>query len=84
MPQALVFIDHDRARALGYDHPPNDLWPTPEAEGGTANDGQDAATIDALLAEPLSAPLEAHPGYQSLRRRLSGLLHRRHRRRIAR
>ena len=60
MPQALVFIDHDRARALGYDHPPNDLWPTREAEGGTANDELDATAIEALLAEPLSAPLEAH------------------------
>ena len=45
-PQALVFVDRDRARSLGYDSPPDGLWdgPAPELDDGT----------------PLSAPLEAH------------------------
>lgn len=45
-PQALVFVDRDRARALGHDSPPSGLWdgeqPTPDSTA------------------PLSAPLEAH------------------------
>jgi radical SAM protein with 4Fe4S-binding SPASM domain len=57
MPQALVFVDHDRARALGHDAPPADLWP-PAADGsdGKITDSE----IAAILAAPLSAPLEAH------------------------
>lgn len=54
MPQALVYVDHDRARALGYDAPPPGLWPA-------ASDVEvDSEAMAALLAEPLSAPLEAH------------------------
>lgn len=63
MPQALVFVDHARARSLGYDDPPAALWPTefaaPEATDAIDDRAEDEA-IAALLAQPLSAPLEAH------------------------
>ena len=45
-PQALVFVDRDRARALGHDSPPSGLW-----------DGEQPASDSSA---PLSAPLEAH------------------------
>lgn len=45
-PQALVLVDRDRARSLGYDDPPLGLW-----------DGIEPA-LDAVM--PLSAPLEVH------------------------
>lgn len=45
-PQALVFVDRDRARGLGYDQPPPGLWDDP------------APALEAAV--PLSAPLEVH------------------------
>lgn len=45
-PQALVFVDRDRARSLGYDSPGEGLWNGPEP------------AIDSNA--PISAPLEAH------------------------
>jgi len=44
-PQALVFVDRDRAQSLGHAEPPAGLW-----------DGQD----DGDLSGRLTAPLEAH------------------------
>lgn len=44
-PQALVFVDRERARSLGHDQPPTGLW-----------DGDD----DGDLSGRLTAPLEAH------------------------
>lgn len=67
-PQALVFVDPDRARHLGHDTPPPGLWPTtpPDAAAASSPDGPaaepalSAAEIDARLQQPLTAPLEAH------------------------
>jgi radical SAM protein with 4Fe4S-binding SPASM domain len=50
-PSALVFVDRDRARHLGYAAPPPGLWPD-EADGGSG-------TLEESTA-PLQAPLEAH------------------------
>ncbi|MBL9004479.1 MAG: radical SAM protein [Myxococcales bacterium] len=65
-PQALVFVDHDRAQHLGYGAPPPGLWPpSVEPSADPASDSSQApalsaAAIDDLLRQPLSAPLEAH------------------------
>lgn len=65
-PQALVFVDPDRARHLGYRTPPPNLWPTPQSVARTdSQPGPDFSSetddlIDALLQQPLTAPLEAH------------------------
>jgi radical SAM protein with 4Fe4S-binding SPASM domain len=50
-PQALVFVDRDRARHLGHRTPPPLVWPD-EAARDDPGDGS--------LLSPLSAPLEAH------------------------
>jgi radical SAM protein with 4Fe4S-binding SPASM domain len=59
-PQALVFIDRDRARHLGHTAPPPGLWP--EAETTDAAGGRLAAQYEVPdeATGPLSAPLEAH------------------------
>ena len=55
-PQALVFVDRDRARYLGHRTPPPGLWPD-EAVAGDAG----ALEVPAGgFAPPISAPLEAH------------------------
>ena len=62
LPQALVFVDHDRAQHLGHRSPPPGLWP-PAVENQTADANQSAPTdaeVDELVLQPLSAPLEAH------------------------
>lgn len=53
--QALVFVDRDRARALGYTQPPAGLWDDHADSAAPTRDGDDA-----WLSAPLSAPLEAH------------------------
>lgn len=53
-PQALVFVDRDRARHLGHKAPPPGLWPD-EADQTDQTDGPRPD-----LGAPLSAPLEAH------------------------
>lgn len=53
-PQALVFVDQDRARSLGYTAPPPGLWP--DAAGGASSAENDPDSLNTQL----SAPLEAH------------------------
>lgn len=53
-PRALVFVDRDRARALGHDAPPAGLWPVED-------DAEPAAADEAALhGRLLTAPIEAH------------------------
>jgi radical SAM protein with 4Fe4S-binding SPASM domain len=65
-PQALVFVDHDRAQHLGHREPPPGLWPSavdPALASSSASGDRPAlsdAELDALLQQPLQAPLEAH------------------------
>jgi radical SAM protein with 4Fe4S-binding SPASM domain len=56
-PRALVFVDRDRARRLGYRD--ESAW-RDDAPNDAPNDASNDARIDALIERPLSAPLEAH------------------------
>lgn len=65
LPQALVFVDHDRAQQLGHRSPPPGLWPTTTKTLEAGPDASDHvaltdAEVDELVLQPLSAPLEAH------------------------
>lgn len=48
VPQGLVFVDRDRARSMGHDAPPSELWSDERGDGD----------LDQLLASPLEAHLQ--------------------------
>ena len=63
-PQALVFVDRERARSLGYTAPPPGLWPAAGSEAGAApardENAASGSPLPGVPSAPLCAPLEAH------------------------
>ena len=57
-PQALVFVDRDRARHLGHRTPPPGLWADDADVAAAAVAGR--VVLPGETTPPLSAPLEAH------------------------